>query len=223
VPDPVVEGGRCGAVEWAACGAPFPGQARSGDGFLVQETAAGVLAAVVDGLGHGEEAADVAERALASVRKTAGQSLVGALTACHGELRGSRGVVMTLASIDTDWEQLTWVAVGNVEAAVVRRRRTGQPVRRLSVPLRAGVVGDRLPPLREATVDMAPGDTLIAATDGISPAFLDEVDLSLDAHALAGTLHRCHSRKDDDTLVVVARYRVPQQASDAGVTAPPSR
>lgn len=203
--EPVVETGRCGAVDWAVCGAAYPGQMRSGDAFLVQETEAGVLVGVVDGLGHGEEAADVAERALESVRMTAGQSLIGSLTACHVALRGSRGVVMTLAMLDTHRAQLTWVAVGNVDAAVLRRRSAGQPAKRFSVPLRAGVLGDRLPPLREATVAMSAGDTLVAATDGISPAFLDEVDLSLDGRALACTLHRRYSRNDDDALVLVAR------------------
>lgn len=221
--EPVVGAGRCRAVEWAACGAPYPGQTRSGDAFLVQETSAGVLVGVVDGLGHGEEAADVAQRALESLRRTAEHSLVASLTACHAALRGSRGVVMTLAVIDPDRDQLTWLAVGNVDAAVVRRGGARQPVATFSVPLRAGVVGDRLPPLREATVDMEPGDTLIAATDGISQAFLDEVDLSLEAHQLACGLHRRYSRDDDDSLVLVARCAPLQRPTNMVVTAPPSR
>ena len=199
--------GRCGGLEWAACATAYPGQRRSGDAFLVQETEGGVLVGVVDGLGHGEEAADVAERALASLRMTAGQSLTRSVTACHGTLRGSRGVVMTLALLDLTGYRLSWVAVGNVDAAVLRSAWRGGPVDRRSVPLRAGVLGDRLPLLRETTVELAPGDTLVVATDGIAPAFVDAVDPSLAPGIQIGRLHRGYARGDDDALVLVARCR----------------
>lgn len=221
--EPVLQEGHCGGLEWAVCATPYPGQMRSGDGFLVQETAAGVLVAVVDGLGHGEEAADVAEQALASVGRTAEHSLVRSLTACHDALRGSRGAVMTLAVLDPERSQLAWLAVGNVDAVVLGRRRVGQADSSCSVVLRAGVVGDRLPPLRETTVAMAAGDTLIAVTDGILPSFLDDVDLSLDARTLARRVHRCYSRSDDDALVLVARSGAPERCTDQRLSALPSR
>lgn len=214
--------GRCGTLEWAVCATAYPGQARSGDAFLVQPSRAGVRLAVVDGLGHGEEAADVTELALASLRETAEESLVRSLTACHDALRGSRGVVMTLAVLDQHGSQLEWLAVGNVDAVVLRRRRAGQRPARFSVPLRAGVVGDRLPPLREATVAMSAGDTLISVTDGISPAFPDDVDLSLKPPALARGLHRRYARNDDDALVLVARGGAPARWTGPPVTAAPS-
>lgn len=203
--EPVVRQGRCGPLEWATCATPFPGEERSGDAFLVQATAEGVLVAVVDGLGHGKEAADVAERALASLRGTGGQSLVASLTACHADLRGSRGVVMTLVAIDVDGCSLGWVAVGNVDAALMRLRPHAGMTKSWSVPMRGGVVGDRLPPLRESTVPLAAGDTLVMATDGVSAAFPDGVDLSLEGPALARRLHQRYARSDDDALVLVAR------------------
>ena len=206
----MIQEGRCSKLGWAVCATAYPGQMRSGDAFLVQETESGVLVAVVDGLGHGEEAADAAEQALASLARTAEHSLARSLTACHDTLRGSRGVVMTLAVLDPDRSQLAWLAVGNVEAVVLRRRQAGRQGS-CSVVQRAGVVGDRLPALREASVAMAAGDTLIAATDGILPSFLDDVDLSLDARALAVRLHGRHSRSDDDALVLVARVDAPQR------------
>ncbi len=203
--EPVVHEGRCGRVEWAVCATACPGQMRSGDAFLVQETRGGVLVAVIDGLGHGDEAADVAERAVASVRETAEEPLLRSFTTCHGALRGSRGVVMTLAALDPVRFALTWAAVGNVDAAVLRPGRVPGVVDRCSVPLRGGVVGDRLPPLRESVVHLARGDTLVAATDGVSPAFVDTVDLSLDAEASARALHGGYATGDDDALVLVAR------------------
>lgn len=202
---PVVHEGRCGTLEWAVCATAYPGEQRSGDAFLVAETPGGALVAVVDGLGHGDEAADVAERAVVSLRGTVGQSPVACLTACHTVLRGSRGAAITLAQLDGDDGSLVWVAVGNVDAAVIGRGRGGRANTRFSVPLRGGVVGDRLPPLRESSAAVADGDVLALATDGISPACLDAVDLSLGTPALARRLHTTYARDDDDALVLVAR------------------
>lgn len=205
-----VRGGRCGGVEWAVCASAYPGQMRSGDAFLVQQTESGVLLGVIDGLGHGDEAADVAQCAVASLRKTAGHSLKSSFTACHTALRGSRGVVMTLAALDPVRFVLTWAAVGNVDAAVLRPGRVPGAVDRWSVPLRGGVLGDRLPPLRESTVHLALSDTFLAATDGVSPAFLDAVDLSLQLQVMAHELHTGYATGDDDALVLVARCRTAQ-------------
>lgn len=225
--EPAVVEGRCRDLEWAVCATPYPRQRRSGDAFLVEETASGVLVAVVDGLGHGEEAADVADRALASLRQTAGRALTECVTACHRELRGSRGVALTVATIDQVAGQLTWVAVGNVEAAVLSRGRNGAATSRMTVPLRGGVVGDRLPPLRDSTAALGPGDVLVCATDGLAPAFLNSVDVSMAPAALARHLHAAYARADDDALVLVARRSVDSTGwgtpAAARVTARPSR
>jgi len=205
VVEAAVEEGSCGTLEWAVCATPYPGQQRSGDAFLVEATTTGVLVAVVDGLGHGDEAATVAERALKSLRHTAERSPTACLTACHLALRGTRGAAITLAALDPDRGRLEWVAVGNVEAAVLRPGRNGRPPGRVTVPLRGGVVGDRLPPLRQSAAPLAAGDLLVLATDGVAPAFLDAVDLSLEPRAMARRLHARWARTDDDALVLVGR------------------
>lgn len=204
--DRILRHGRCGPLEWAACGAAFPGERRSGDAFLVSATEAGALVAVVDALGHGEEAAEVAELALASLRRTAGQPPVRALTACHAALQGSRGAAVTVVEVDPDRRRLVWAAVGNVDAAVVRRTPREVTTSRWSVPLRGGVVGDRLPALRESVLPLPSGGVLVAGTDGMAPAFVDATDPSLPADLLARRLHDGHARADDDSLVLVARY-----------------
>ncbi len=202
----LVHEGCCRGLEWAAHGTPFPGQCRSGDGFLVSPTEAGALVAVVDALGHGDEAADVAEVALASLRHTAGQPPLTALTACHAALQGGRGAAVTLVEVDVARRRLAWVAVGNVDAAVVGRGRGGARRERWSVPLRAGVVGDRLPPLRESTLALPPRGVLVTGTDGMATAFVDAADPSMPVAELAQRLHEGHARADDDALVLVARY-----------------
>ena len=201
--EPALHRGGGPRLEWAACASAYQGQGRSGDGFLVETSGDGTRVAVVDALGHGEEAADVADRALDSLRATAGLPLAASLSACHQALCGSRGAVMTLITVEPDRSTLAWLAVGNVEAAVLRRRPGGGD--RWSVPQRGGVVGGRLPPVRESAAPLRPGDVLVAATDGLGTAFLDGADPRLPPAELARRLHAGHAGGDDDALVLVAR------------------
>ena len=204
------------------CLSPYPGERRCGDAFLVKENGEAVLIAVVDALGHGDEAADIAEQAVASLGQTADPSAVGCLTACHTALLGSRGAAVTVGSIDLNRGELVWVGVGNVEAAALRGGANGRPVSRVRVPLRGGVVGYHLPPLRESTASLAAGSVLVLATDGVVLTSLEAVDLSLEPLALARHLHAAYARTDDDALVLVARWRS-GRARRAVLIAPPIR
>src|SRR5436309_14565274 len=87
-------------VNWAVAEAPFPSERESGDGYVVQPTADGVLIAAVDGTGHGAEAAAAAKIATRVLRTFAADSLISLVLRCHEEVRGSRGVVMTLAFLN---------------------------------------------------------------------------------------------------------------------------
>ncbi len=74
-------------LEWGVAGQPFAGQAVSGDRHLVEPVPNGVLVAVVDGLGHGEEAAQAAQLAIATLQAYAHESVVallGAAMTCCG-------------------------------------------------------------------------------------------------------------------------------------------
>src|ERR1051326_4408996 len=51
-------------LDWGVAASALPGQAQSGDAHLVKAVATGVLVAVVDGLGHGAEAATAARTAV---------------------------------------------------------------------------------------------------------------------------------------------------------------
>jgi len=54
---------------------PLGGESESGDQQLIQRFTDGVLVAVVDGLGHGAEAADAARIAVQTLREHAGESV----------------------------------------------------------------------------------------------------------------------------------------------------
>src|SRR5438105_2821189 len=161
-------------LEWGVAAQAFPGQATCGDRHVMQAFPSGALVAVIDGLGHGEEAATAAEIAVTTLIDHAQEPVITLLNRCHEELRGSRGVVMSMASFNAVEGTLTWSGVGNVEGML---RRAGGPANASdeSLLLRGGIVGIQLPPLSASIIPVTPGDTLIFVTDGITPGFADEL------------------------------------------------
>src|SRR6266542_1380546 len=86
-------------IEWGVAARALAGQSESGDLHLVQPFPYGVLIAVVDGLGHGEEAAAAARAAAAVLKVHPEEAPVALVERCHQELLSTRGVVMSLASL----------------------------------------------------------------------------------------------------------------------------
>ena len=184
---------------------PLPGEHESGDHFLVRTFDGGAAIAVVDGLGHGAEAAAAARRAVATVEAAARDPLPTLLRRCHDALVGSRGVVMSVATIDTRQSQMTWAGVGNVDAWLLRPHAEGGKVRTSLVP-RGGVLGRGVPPLTPVTLSIAPGDVLVFATDGIRDGFVETLSLEDAPQRSAGRIMATHGKGTDDALVLVAKY-----------------
>ena len=192
-------------LEWSVATRTMSGEIECGDAHLVVELPGGALVAVVDGLGHGREAAVAAREAVATLTQHADEPVVPLLQRCHGQLRATRGVVMTLASFRAADATMTWLGVGNVEGFLLRANAAAIPARE-SVLLRGGVVGYEIPPLRPATHRVAAGDTLVLATDGIRSAFAEGLDVAVPPREMAGGVLARHAKDTDDALVLVARW-----------------
>jgi phosphoserine phosphatase RsbX len=192
-------------LQWGVAAAPLPGQTESGDQCLVESFPDGALVAVIDALGHGHRAAQIAAQAVDTLARHARDSITMLILRCHEMLRGRPGATMSLASFDWRRHWVTWLGIGNVVGVLVPHAFQAEaPVRRLLV--RGGVVGGDLPDLRPSVVALAPGDTLIIATDGIHEEFADELPGDLTPQPLAEHIFAHYAKSTDDALVLVARY-----------------
>jgi phosphoserine phosphatase RsbX len=176
------------------------GQAASGDRHLVKPFPDGVLVAVVDGLGHGPEAA-----AAAALESYAEQPVISLVERCHKTLRGTRGAVMSLASYSARESTMAWVGVGNVEGVLLRRPGTLRAGRE-SLLLRGGLVGTQVPALTAAVLPVRWGDILILASDGIRREFAGDVIVTDPPQKIADRILAEHGKTTDDALVLVSRY-----------------
>ena len=188
-----------------AC-ATLPGQSESGDRYVCETFTDGVLLALVDGIGHGPEAAVAAEAACAILRAHAAEPVIALTERCHDQLRFTRGVVMSLAAFDLRHNLLTWLAIGNVQGTL---RRFGPAVEGTEelLLLRAGVVGSQLPPLRVSVLPLVPGDMLVLATDGVQSGFAARIASREAVRRVAQVILDHYNKRTDDALVLVARYQ----------------
>ena len=199
---------RTELLEWQVAGRPLPGEERSGDGALVVPLPDGALAAAVDGLGHGPEAAAAAEAALDVLRRRAPDDVAALVEAAHDALGATRGAALSLASLDCARGRMTWLGVGNVEGRLVRGGVPSAAAAETLV-LHRGVLGHALPALRPATLRVRRGDVLILATDGVLPAFADGLVPTGTCGEIAARVIDRHARETDDALVLVARFLGP--------------
>lgn len=192
-------------LEWAFASRPIEGQLRCGDACTVKPFPGGALVAAVDGLGHGDAAADASELCVKVLEEQPGAPVDQQLLKCHERLKATRGVVMSLVRFDHARAELTWAGIGNVEAVLVRNGPMVKK-RRESLMVFGGVVGGQLAGVRTSSLSLSRGDLLMLATDGLRPDFTHELEPFGECKAIAQKSLLKWGKGNDDALVVVARW-----------------
>jgi len=190
-------------IEFGVAGRPATGETLSGDDFVVELSDETTVVAVIDGLGHGPEAAEATRRAVEYLAEHAAQPLVSLVEGCHRALKKTRGAVLAVARFEEDGQRLTWLGVGNIEARLFRSGRDwGQSDTLL---MRGGVVGYQIPPLRPRSLGLRRGDLLVMATDGIQSGYPDALKPTQTVQAAADCVLADYANNSDDALVLVSR------------------
>jgi len=193
------------------CGAlslPMPGEEVCGDAWAWTERDGRTLVAVIDGLGHGPDAAAASRAAVQVVREHAAIAPAEILQLAHGALRSTRGAAMAVAEVDAARGVIRFAGVGNISATVV----AGGESR--SLMSHNGTVGHQVRRFQELEYPWPAGALLIMHSDGLATQWrLDQYPgiLGRDPDLIAGVLYRDHKRGRDDVTVLVLRRAEPPQ------------
>jgi hypothetical protein len=189
------------AVIVAGATRPCKGETTNGDAWQVDWRAETCRIAVIDALGHGPQAAEVAGHARRALAATQSFTPADSLRACQGALAGGRGAAISIISIDPASNELVFAGIGNVEAIFWAEGRE----QRLS-PDR-GIVGSAYRTLHPQSITIPGSWLLLVYTDGVRARFrLDDLLGAPPFHpeTLATTVLAEWSRQQDDATVVVA-------------------
>jgi negative regulator of sigma-B (phosphoserine phosphatase) len=181
---------------------PLRGERVGGDAAIVHELDDGLFIAIIDVLGHGPEAHEVAVVAEKFLAAHHSPNVVRTMERLHDELRGTRGAAAGICHVDSEAGQVRYVGVGNTAARKVARA----PVRLFS---RDGIVGDRAHTLKEQSLQLAQGEVLLLYTDGVSDRFdLEDYPgiLRDDLRTVATGVVRRFGKKHDDAACIAARF-----------------
>jgi phosphoserine phosphatase RsbX len=204
----------CRPFEYDIAARPLPGELKSGDLHAVIPLPQGALVAVVDGLGHGYEARLAAEVAVITLSTQPHLPIDQIVKRCHEALIKTRGVAMSIASLDWRDETMTWLSIGNVAGLLLRPNEHGG-LEREHILMRGGIIGHRLPSLRTATLRLYRGDLVIFATDGIGERFHEEVRTDVRLQEVAHWILVRYGKAADDALVLVGRWNGPPTSREA--------
>lgn len=198
VPDP--QGAICvGAVALAA-----PGERVCGDGwaFALEGDLAALM--VVDGLGHGPDAAEAAAVGLEAFGAAPLAAPRDVLARTHEALRRTRGAAVMVLQADVGAGEVRTAGAGNVVGRLV------SGVSDRSILTQHGTAGVTIRTPEEARTPWPEHAMLVACSDGIETRWKPEVlapVLGRDPTLAAALLVRDHSRGRDDATVAVLRRK----------------
>ena len=176
------------------------GESECGDAWRIRMARQQTYVLVVDGLGHGPNAATAAATVTATFPQFAGDSPEHALPTFDDALRGTRGAAVSLAVVDERARTVRFSGVGNVDGRVLTDDAT-----EYLVP-QNGIVGHTMPVLRPITVAWPVGARLVMYSDGINARWrmIAYPGLSRAHPALAaGVIYRDFANARDDATVLV--------------------
>ena len=175
---------------------PKAGEISNGDGAFVRSDERGrLLLALIDGLGHGPEAAKVTKSAIERLGAIdLGTNLLQIMEDVHHHLRGGRGAAGTVCVVRDG--RIAACGVGNVE---LRSAETAIPF-----VFSPGILGVRVQKFRVCEAVLRGGTRLVLFSDGISPRVRLESVRALPPQDACAAIIEKHRKPEDDATVLVA-------------------
>lgn len=181
---------------------PMPGTEAGGDAWAMRRGRDSTLVALFDVLGHGPNAAEVAETAVDAFLSDEHRGLEAVDAALSRALTSSRGAALVLVEVPHGEGPLRATGVGNIRGEVV------SGASRKGIVSAAGIAGQMSRGKAVLDYEWGPGAALILSTDGLRdrpgepfpPGLLYRSPL-----VVAATLYRRRRRGTDDSGIVVVR------------------
>lgn len=173
-----------------------------GDIGVINEYEGHCFVALVDVLGHGQGAYEVALIVKKFLEQHYRETMEDVMQELHMRLKGTRGAVAALCRLHIPTGSLKFIGVGNITTRVF-----GSLTFRL-VPS-DGIVGYSMRRPREQTTTIFAGDFLVMHSDGVKEHFdtFEFARLSRGtAKSIASGLLDQFGKSDDDASCLVARY-----------------
>ena len=179
---------------------PMRGEVECGDAWCADLDRDRIVMMVVDGLGHGPDAALAAAVATAKFGALTKELPTTMVETIDVAMRGTRGAALSAAVVDQTARTVSFSGVGNVDGRVLTDERTEHLIPQ------NGIVGSAMPRVRPTAAAWGAGARLVLHSDGISARWhVGAYPGLMNAHPsiMAGVIYRDFSRDRDDATILV--------------------
>lgn len=190
------------ALDHAGICVAAPGEVVSGDAWACERNGTKASLVVADGLGHGPDAAEAADAAVAVFERHASVGAKDLVERCHIALRSTRGAALAAIEIDVEANSVVLCGAGNIAARIL------SGVEDRSLMSQHGTVGLQVRRIQEMRYELPAHALLVVHSDGILTRWdLKDIPelLLCDPIMLAAHLVRNKLRGRDDATVLVVR------------------
>ncbi len=174
-----------------------------GDVCVIQEFDGKIFLGIIDVLGHGQGAYEVAVLCKYYLEKHYKSDLLEVLEGLHEHIRSTRGAIAGLGLLDIESGKLKYLGMGNPVAKIFG-------IEPKKIPPRPGVVGYVIRSPLVNTFQLNDGDVLVMYTDGINEHFeLDDYPelLKDSAETIATNIMQRFSKEHDDAACIALKYK----------------
>jgi serine phosphatase RsbU (regulator of sigma subunit) len=181
---------------------PCQGEWVSGDAVVIRPLEHGIFAAIVDVLGHGAEAHELALVIDAYLARHGSSDVSDLMTRLHQHVKGTRGAAVGLCAIDAVSGRVAYVGTGNTVL-----RRFGKTDTRLVS--QDGVLGQNMRTPRPQTLQLEKGDLIVLYTDGVQDRFTSDDYPGVFHHVpkdVVRTIVERFGKDYDDAACIAVRY-----------------
>lgn len=191
-------------IEYSVINKPKAYEVASGDNWAIREDMEPIKALVVDGLGHGNNAAVSADKAV-DIFLVNNAPLDKLVTIIDENLRNTRGTVLSIAELFPEQETINFVCIGNIFNKIIIGDNA------VTLFNHYGIAGVILPTIAIEKYSWPSKSLLIMHSDGLNTHW-DLKDYPRLAYAhpsiIAAILYRDYNRGNDDIVVMVIRNNV---------------
>ena len=181
---------------------PMKGESVAGDDWLLHGARGRYVLFVVDGLGHGPDAAEAAAAAKSAVARNVERAPAEQMQAAHAALRATRGAAAAVIELKPSTGVGTFCGIGNIGCFVRAEGRTR------SLASHNGILGHQMRTVQEFSFPFPPRALLYAYSDGMTSRWDPASYAGLESRhpaLIAAALYRDHNRGRDDTTLAVVR------------------
>lgn len=188
---------------YAAIQVNCPGERVCGDGYYVKHIPGGFQVFVGDGLGHGINAQEAVELAIRTFKISKETDPVELLRDIHNEVKKSRGLVATIATVDYKTGMWNICGIGNISTRIYYglENKTYTPYN--------GIIGHNIPrTLNSTSLPYQKHQMLVMHSDGLKTRWsLNDLPsiLKHEPAVIAAALYKGNVRGNDDTTIFIGK------------------